>query len=348
MYIPPSQGQWTPTTAGLSQVGQIPGVLPSAAALYMRGLQQYPGGTSAWFNPLQEQGYGTSLQAASAAIPQSLQNQALAASLQGGYNEAVQGAMRYAANPSDLSGVGASFNPLNPYLMSQIQQANQETARNYAQEIYPRIDLRAVGAGQSGGSRHQIRQGLADQAFIDATSRNTANMLSQGYSEGLGRYVQDRANTLGAMGQYGQLAAGLWGQAPQMYGMMRQANLGVPESLGYLGGLQTRIGAGYQDMSTAALRESERRWNEAQNLPWTNLQRYSSMVYGAPSATSSTSTSSQPGPSPVSGALGGASLGAGIYDWWRNQNASPTPPSGGGTASNPFGLTFDPSAWGVR
>ena len=340
MYVPPfpNQGQWSGSTGGgFQQLDQIPGLMPSAAALYMQGLQQFPGETMAWANPLQEQGYGTALQGASAAIPQALQNQALAASLQGGFNAALEGANRWAGNPQYVQQIGASFDPLNPYLINQVRAANYELGREYAQNVMPRIDLAAVGAGQSGGSRHGVAQGIASQGLMDAMGRTTADMMSGGYEAGLNRYLQDRANTLNAMQGYGQLASSGWQMAPSMYNMMSGANMAVPQSLGYLGQTQQQIGGNYQNLMNAYLQDAQRRWNESQNAPWQALQNYAGIVYGAPVSGAGTQTSTgSTGGNWLTGAAGGALAGAGLYDWWNNNQVSPVAPPWGQRQSDWF------------
>lgn len=118
----PTNGQYTPTQ-NQTYSGAV-GVLPQASYLYQQGgAQPYPFYTQSWFTPLQEQGFQTNLQGLQHGVGQSLQNQGLAHSLMGGFNQFQQG---QTTNPNQINQIGGSFDPYNnPALDSYVQRANQ-------------------------------------------------------------------------------------------------------------------------------------------------------------------------------------------------------------------------------
>ena len=90
---------------------------------------------------------------------------------------------------------------------------------------------------------------------------------------------------------------GALAMAPQTMGM----GLMPMDIMGQVGQYNTGI-------DTQALDADMQRWNYNQNLPWENLNRYSSIVSQAPWG--STSTAEGGGSSPIAGAIGGGLLGA--------------------------------------
>ena len=330
-YVPqfPSMGQWGGyTDGGWQQMDQIPGVFPSAAALYMRGgPQQYPGYTTSWFNPLQEQGFGTQLQAGSEAINAAQANQDIARQYLQRFNQ-VLGDWTQSSSPEDINAIGGSFDPWNnPALDEAVQRANQALSRDFNQTFMPQSNLDAIAAGQMGSSRHGVAQGIGAQGLADAMSRQTSSMYNQGFESGMNRYVQDRANTLGAWNEANRRIGGAAQMIPGMASMAMGANQAVPGALQALGGIQTGVGGGYQGLMNQYLQQQSDMWNREQMRPYENLNWYSNILNQFQMPTSSTSQTSSQG-NPWAGFAGGALMG----NWRWNQWAG----GGGGGGGNPW------------
>ena len=317
----PTQGQYTGTGYGGANPTSEPiGVYPQASWLYSHGgPQPYPFYTQAWFNPLQEQGYATSLMGAHGGIDQALQNQMLAHSLQGGFNQML-GMSGQQADPGYVNTIGGSFNPWNnPALDDYASRANETLARNFNQSVMPQITGDAVGMGQMGSSRHGIREGLAQQGLADAMQRQTADLYNRGFEQGMGRYVQDRGNTLDAWLGSGRNQLAGWAMSPQMYGMTSSANMGVPGMMSNLGGMQSTIGGYYQGMMNQYLQQQRDLWNQYQERPYRNLDWYAGIIGGQPGAQGAYSREASAETPWLPQLLGGGALLYGLgqeNDWW--------------------------------
>lgn len=310
------------------------GVLPQASYLYQHGGPPvYPYPTQAWFNPLQEQGYLTTLQGLQHGVGQGLQNQAMAhGALQGFGNYLGQQGMQ--TSPEFINQIPGSFNPWNnPALDDAVMRANQATTRDFMQGVMPQIRARAMGMGQSGSSRHGIQEGLAQQALIDQLGQQTANMYTQGFDTGMNRFVADRSNTLNSWLGANRNALQGWGLMPGYVGMTGGANTAAAAALASLGAGQSQIGQYYQGMSNQMLGEQKRLWDEYAARPYDNLDWYARLVYGNPGNDYGERTTNAPNPTLAQG-LGAGALFYGIgqnQGWWGGG-------SGGGVGSgDPFG-----------
>jgi hypothetical protein len=136
-------------------------------------------------------------------------------------------------------------------------------------------------AGQYGGTRMGLGEGIAAGRLADATGNVAAQMGNQAYSEGLN--AQSRALAL----------------APQTQ-QMQLAGSNILQSLGD----QTRMQQ--QDF----INEAIKRWNYEQTAPAQSLAQYQNMIQGN---FGGMSTGSMQGPtqSPILGGVGGAALGYG-------------------------------------
>jgi hypothetical protein len=70
----------------------------------------------------------------------------------------------------------------NPYINSQIQQFGQDISQQY-REMLPGIGGQAQMAGQRGGSRQGIAEGVLGRGLMDQFSRGVADMRSQAYGQ---------------------------------------------------------------------------------------------------------------------------------------------------------------------
>lgn len=171
----------------------------------------------------------------------------------------------------------------NPALQRAIEAAQRPTRENLLENVLPAISGGAQQAGQVGGSRQGIAEGLAisraDQTSADIASR----MASDAYAQGLD--AQTKSLALGPS----ILQAGAF-----------------PETM------MARIGEAERTYEQALIDEAIQRFNFEQQAPYTELQQYMNIV-GQPMGGQTTATNTG-GPSDtqtaVAGGLSGAAAGA--------------------------------------
>lgn len=202
--------------------------------------------TIAPFNPTQNQAFDMARSAATGMVPQ----------LTGATNEAFMSALR----APDVEN--------NPFLPQVVQGAIRPVTQTLTEQWLPQITSSAVGAGQLGGSRQGIAEGIALRGAADMASDRTAQIMSQAYGQGLNAQAA----------------------AMRMLPTMISGAVAPSEIIGRVGGME-------QGMEQAMLSEPERR-----------LRAYIDMISGN---FGGESLSTIPG-DPLAGALGGASLVAGL------------------------------------
>ena len=253
------------------------------------------------------------------------------------------------ATPEQVQGIGASFNPMNPYLRGEIGAANKQITDQFDQYTMPEMNRNLAGAGSGayGGTRAGITQGLATQGMMDAVQQNTTDMTSRGYNEGLNRYVQDRASSLGALntergqyrnafGQYrGQdvahagniMGAQAGNNANQLQAMMAASNL-AQQGAGYgtqMGTHMAGFGNQQQGQNQRVQDWYNSQYNHAQGYPgqqfgqWTNnMQQVTGPgVQGGMQQNVQGTTPNMT--NPVMGAVGGGMAGYGAYNSFAGQ-----------------------------
>lgn len=337
----PTNGQWQQPPAQQISSGPV-GVLPQASYLYQQGgPMPYPFATQAWFNPLQEQGYQTTLQGLQHGVGQSLQNQGLAHGLMGGFGGFL-GQQGMSASPGYINNIGGSFDPWNnPALDRAVQKANEAVVRDFDQRVTPGVTSNAISRGGMGSNRHGIQQGIAEQGLADALAKQTAGMYASGFDSGMNRYVSDRSNTLnGWLGANRNALTG-WGMTPNMFGMVGTANMAPGSALANLGAGQSQIGQYYQGMSNQMLSEQQRLWDSYQNRPYDNLNWYANLVYGSPEANSQTKSSNNP----MMGFMGGAMLGSELYNMFNGGFGNGFTPTANAAINDPFSPSLGTSWW---
>ena len=364
------------------------GTLPTSSGLLDLPIQSYTPFAPGGITDVQRMGWLSQLQGLGAQMPAAQQYAAQMGGLAGAAPgmlsalttnnpyamETAQGARNvyggYAgwtpnATSRFVQGTGASFDPMNQYLTGMVSEANKQLGREFNQSVMPQLNRAAVGAGPGayGGTRAGVAQGIREQGLADAMQRQTTNMLGQGYEAGLGRYVQDRANSLGAINQalgtaqQGRLGAldigtrlgqmqsqygleGL-GMLPGIYNQAYQSGI-IPGNLqGQFGGLLGNIGGAQQGANQNLSNWYNQQFGQVQQQPWTNAAQYASMI----SPYTSPGTMTQPynpqvvptGTSPLQGALGGAMAGYGLWNAYQNASNTPNTPTTGGGA-NPFDI----------
>lgn len=78
----------------------------------------------------------------------------------------------------------------NPYLMGQIQQGQDLINQNLQRNVLPGISSGAIQAGQFGGGRQGVAEGIAAGDAADAGSRFAQNLIGQDYQAQQQRALQ--------------------------------------------------------------------------------------------------------------------------------------------------------------
>jgi hypothetical protein len=204
---------------------------------------------------------------------------------------------------------------MNPYLDDVIQQQYQDIADQGVQQ-QKQLGATAVGSGAFGGSRHAVAQGQVAKNVMDQQARTGSQLRSQGFSQ-----AQNAAQQA-AQQQLRQ--AQLTGQLGQSTGALGQTigGLGVNTAgLGQLGqqmGVQdinTLLGIGGLEQGQAQKQLDVDRANTLaeQALPYQQVGFMSDIFRGVPSLQQTYSTTTSPGPSASSQALGLGIAGLGAY-----------------------------------
>lgn len=215
----------------------------------------------AGFDPLQTQGQSMALGAAGS-------QQALASG--GAQSQA------HLMNPNILDPNS------NPALRATIDAATRPITDQLLHSTLPNIRSGFTGAGQYGGSRQGIAEGLASRSASQAVGDTSAKVATEGYQSGLdamSRSLGMLPSTMGAMTTPALTTSGV--------GDVRQAQ------------------------AQALLGEKAGDFNYNQLLPYLVSSDIISAVQGIPGAKTQT-TATGPQGSAISSALGGASLGASL------------------------------------
>ena len=177
---------------------------------------------------------------------------------------------------------GDYLNPnSNPYLSSYVDQAQQDTVRNYNQVQRPAWDKAMQNSGSFGNT------GVSEYAAMDASNlqRNLGQMANTAY---MGAYQQDRSAQ-----QAATMAAPAF--ANQDY-----------TDIGHL----LNAGQQAQGFDNAAQGQQNQWWQQAQQFPQQQLDAYGRAL-GV--GTGGTTTQQTPDPSQASQLLGGGLTGAALY-----------------------------------
>jgi hypothetical protein len=236
---------------------------------------------------------------------------------------ALQNAMPFQMG-SAMTGYGATqgYNPatayqgyMNPYTDEVINRAEQDIARQ-GQMQGNQIRAQAVGQGAFGGSRQAVAEAELGRNVMDQQARTAAQLRAGGFEQAQqqaqqafeqqqqrqGQFAQVLGNLgtsygqlgLQGAGQLGALGQGLGGLGVQMGGL---GELGQTMNIRDTGTLMD-IGNVQQQQQQAIL--DAQRQNQYQGImsPYQQLGFFSDIYQGMP--TGGITTSTQPGPSPVS------------------------------------------------
>ena len=257
--------------------------------------QLYPGQFTATPDYLYQQGQAQGLGAATNQLPH------LAGLMQGGAAQ-LAGASPYTsmAMPG-VSQLYAAGDPArNPFFQSALESAQRPVIQQFQEQIMPGIRTGAQGAGQLGGTRQGIAEGIAARGATQSLADMAAQMGSQAYGQGL--------QATGA-------AAGLGLSAEQQAAEAQARGLALAPQVAQMqllpGQVMQDIGAQRTAAQQAQINEAMQRYQYGQELPFSQMERYLSLLAGAPGGSSS-STSIGPatgGSNPLMSGVGGALTG---------------------------------------
>lgn len=174
----------------------------------------------------------------------------------------------------------------------------------------------AQGLGQSAADLYLGERGLGQQAMAQGGQLGLggAQLANQMFGQGQDRMLS-AGQGLGNLGMQGMGSLGdIYGQQAQ--NQFRAASL-APQFQGMQYGdidQMMRIGGMNEDQAQRLIDADRQRFQFGQQSPYDALNQYSNVIYGLP-AGYGTQSSSQPGGSRLSGALGGAAAGSALGPW---------------------------------
>lgn len=209
--------------------------------------------------------------------------------------QAFAGQLGYAGSPELQNLIGNQFDATNfglnavndPYsnqaLQSHIAAAQRPLTQAYQEQVLPGIRDQAEMYGGA-GSRTGLAEGVASRGYLDAMGDVSSGMMSQAYGQGLDQQARMMALAPQTM-QSGMMPWNIAGQ----------------------------VGSQYQGMDQNAINEAMSRYNFDQTAGYDRYTDYLNTLQGTPWG-SSTATGPDPNATnPLTGALGGAAMGAGMY-----------------------------------
>ncbi len=234
-----------------------------------RPFQFFPGQTYADMDPLQQE---------------ALQQQEAYARGMGGMVDPAMQAWQSTLTAPDVAN--------NQYVQAMLGQQADLLNRNLFENLIPEAEMGAIAAGQFGGSRQGIAEGIAMRGTQEALARQAASTQMDAYLAGLGQQ------------RYGISAA------PGM------ASFGMTPST-----ILSDVGAVQRSEAQRAIDEEMARFQFAQEEPWRRLERFAGTYFPASEPYSTTTTEQQYTPSAfqVGSQLAGLGMsGYGLYRGLQN------------------------------
>lgn len=192
-------------------------------------------------------------------------------------NQAVQFGLADVLNPATNPGLQGAITAAQRPVMQQFTDAGG---------VLSQIRDAAGGAGQFGGTRQGIAEGIASGRLSQTLGDISSSMVNENYQKGLDTFSKTLAFAPEAM----------------------KTNL-LPAQMLEAAGLQKEDYAQEQENYLAAMRDWE------MNKQWAPLQNYANIVYGGGSSQSTTTVPGQK-TNRLGGALGGAATGMAIGGPW--------------------------------
>lgn len=169
----------------------------------------------------------------------------------------------------------------NPYLQQSVDAALQRVQQQWTDPngVMSQIRTGAQNAGQFGGSRQGVAEGVAARGLAQSLGDTAATMYSDAYNKGQETFAKTLALTPNIMQSYALPAQ--W--------------------LSAVGAQNENQAQALENYNAAA-----RQWNI--DAPWIPLENYANIVYGGGSSQTGTKTDG-PAKNPLLGAVGGAAAG---------------------------------------
>lgn len=202
---------------------------------------------------------------------------------------------------------------MNPYVENVLDVQKQRANQNFAEQQAGRNDA-AIKAGAFGGNRRFVQDSLAQRDSNQQLQQIEAEGLAGAYDRATGLYTSDQSralqaqmaneearrlgSTLGLDAAKAQVDFAQQGQNMQLQNAEALSNVGAKQQQRQQAGLDLA----YQDFT------GQRDWDKNQ------LATYASLIYGAPNAPSSTTSTTEPAPDFLSQLAGLATTGFGIWD----------------------------------
>ena len=285
-------------TETITQIQQPPEFIEAAAKPYLTELQQAVGGfKGADLSKI----YGPQFVAGQDPLQAQAISVATAQDGLGSFRPFLQTAATQAGQAGQFVGPQAYQQFMSPFQQDVIGATLSEFDRQ-AQRGITNIADQALAAGAFGGGR----EGVQRAEFQAASDRNRAALQAQLLSQGFGQAQNAAAQAFGQQQNLAQQQQNLAQLAPQLAGQQ-------------IAGLST-LGAQQQAQEQAKLTAQQQLAQQQLNQPLQAAQQYgsgvTSLIAGYPGKDVITQ---QPGPSPVSTALGIGSTLAGIYRAFQPQ-----------------------------
>jgi len=263
------------------------------------GPQYYPGQTVATPNALETTGqnmmlgnndYANYLSGLAGSGLQSALN--ASGQTQGGLAGAYQG----------MQGLLAAGDPANnPYFQSALNAAIQPITQNFQESVLPSIRSGSIANGGLGGSRQGIAEGIASRGYLDTIANMAATMGNSAYNSGLS-----------ALNSAANIGSGLYGTGLDSAARASALAPSLMQSSYLPGQMTQQIGQQLTANDQANIDAAMNKWNYEQNLPYSMMSDYLSMLNGAQGGTTQSSMS-QGGGSTLGSILGGGLAGAGLF-----------------------------------
>lgn len=238
------------------------------------------------------------------------------------------------ANPQDALSAMLSGNVDTSALDPVLANANRRLGEQFNEQVLPGIRGGAMAAGQYGGSRQGVAEGLAARGLGYAMGDMAANM----YNNAFNTAQQQRygtANNLAGLGV--QYDLGL-----RNYDLgLRNNDLGFGQLDANIANMNTNNQFRGADLAMRAYDQmmgyNGLGLNAAGNMQNTPFSYYNNFANIGNSIAGQGGVSNQAMPgNPLLGAVGGAQLGGQMWNWWDRNGASPMTTAPAGSFYNPF------------
>jgi hypothetical protein len=153
---------------------------------------------------------------------------------------------------------------MDPYQAQVADRLREQGIRTLREGILPELDLRFIGAGHHGSSRHRGMSERVSRDMLNEIQEQQAKLLSSGWRESGRMHAADRANEMAAAQQLGNL--GLHAQAGRL------SDISLLEN-------QARYLQAQDQMRRSLAHETY--LNEEQK-PWQKLERQAALMHGMP------------------------------------------------------------------